>query len=179
MRHAIVVGALLLAAPAAAETQEQLLTQGPPKTSQPLPDPSHVPIIFGKDIPWKGSNGEQSANLFGDPSKPGIYGVLIKWEPGHNSRPHFHSTDRYAYVVSGSWWVSSSTHYDPSKMYPIPAGTFVTDIKNTIHWDGARAETGPVVLMLVGEGPMTSERYEPKDPSKAPEGQDFVPPKKN
>ena len=179
MRHAIVLAALLLAGPAYAETQQQLLTQGPPKTAQPLPDPSHIPMIFGKDIPWKGESGERSARLFGDPSKPGIYGVLIQWEPGHNSKPHFHSTDRYAYVVSGSWWVSSSTHYDPSKMYPIPAGTFVTDIKNTIHWDGARAETGPVVLMLVGEGPMTSERYEPKDPSKAPEGQDFVPPKKN
>jgi len=179
MRHAIVLAALLLAGPAYAETQQQLLTQGPPKTAQPLPDPSHIPMIFGKDIPWKGESGERSARLFGDPSKPGIYGVLIQWEPGHNSKPHFHSTDRYIYVVSGSWWVSSSTHYDPSKMYPIPAGTFVTDIKNTIHWDGARAETGPVVLMLVGEGPMTSERYEPKDPSKAPEGQDFVPPKKN
>ena len=178
MRHAIVLAALLLAGPAYAETQQQLLTQGPPKTAQPLPDPSHIPMIFGKDIPWKGENGERSAKLFGDASKPGIYGVLIQWEPGHNSKPHFHSTDRYIYVVSGSWWVSSSTHYDPSKMYPIPAGTFVTDIKNTIHWDGARAETGPVVLMLVGEGPMTSERYEPKDPSKAPEGQDFVPPKK-
>jgi hypothetical protein len=113
--------------------------------------------------------------LFGDPNKPGIYGVLIKWEPGHNSRPHFHSTDRYIYVVSGSWWVSSSTHYDPSKMYPIPAGTFVTDIKNTIHWDGAKAETGPCILLLVGEGPMVSGRYVPKDASKAPEGQDFVP----
>jgi hypothetical protein len=135
-------------------------------------------MIFGNDSPWKGGKGSQNARLFGDPSKPGIYGVLIRWEPGHNSTPHFHSTDRYAYVVSGSWWVSSSTHYDPSKMYPIPAGTFVTDLKNTIHWDGARAETGPVVLMLVGEGPMTSTRYEPKDPSKAPEGQDFVPPKK-
>ena len=165
----------LIATPALAETQEQLLNQGPPKTSQPLPDPSHIPMIFGKDIPWKGENGERSATLFGDPSKPGIYGVLIKWEPGHNSRPHFHSTDRYIYVVSGSWWVSSSTHYDPSKMYPIPAGTFVTDIKNTIHWDGAKAETGPCILMLVGEGPMVSGRYVPQDASKAPEGQDFVP----
>ncbi len=177
MRQAIVLGALLLAAPAYAETQQQLLTQGPPKTSQPLPDPSHIPIIFGKDIPWKGNEGEKSAVLFGDPNKPGIYGVLIKWEPGHNSRPHFHSTDRYAYVVSGSWWVSSSTHYDPNKMYPIPAGSFVTDIKNTIHWDGAKSETGPAILLLVGEGPVKSTRYEPKDSSKAPEGQDFVPPK--
>jgi len=177
MRQAIVLGALLLAAPAYAETQQQLLTQGPPKTSQPLPDPSHIPIIFGKDIPWKGNEGEKSAVLFGDPNKPGIYGMLIKWEPGHNSRPHFHSTDRYAYVVSGSWWVSSSTHYDPSKMYPIPAGSFVTDIKNTIHWDGAKSETGPAILLLVGEGPVQSTRYEPTDSGKAPEGQDFVAPK--
>lgn len=163
---------------ARAETQAQLLNQGPPQTSQPLPDPSHIPMVFGKDIPWKCGNGECSAPLFGDSSKPGIYGVLIKWEPGHNSRPHFHSTDRYVYVVSGSWWVSSSTHYDPDKMYPIPAGTFVTDVANTIHWDGAKAETGPCIIMLVGEGPMTSTRYVPADPSKPAEGQDFVPPSK-
>ena len=81
MRHALVfaAAALLLAAPALAETQEQLLSQGPPKTTQPLPDPGHIPMIFGKDIPWKGGEGEKSAALFGDPSKPGIYGVLIKW----------------------------------------------------------------------------------------------------
>ena len=174
----LLAAALLLAAPAFAETQEQLLTQGPPKTSQPLPDPTHIPMVFGKDIPWTGKEGEHSAKLFGDSTKPGIYGVLIKWDPGHNSQPHFHSTDRYIYVVSGTWWVSSSTHYDPSKMYPIPAGTFVTDIANTIHWDGAKAETGPCILLLVGEGPMVSTRYQPKDPHAAPEGQDFVPPAK-
>ena len=165
----------LLAIPASAETQQQLLTQGP-TTKIPLPDPGHIPLVFGKDIPWKGGEGSQSATLFGDPSKPGIYGVLIRWMPGHNSTPHSHSTPRYAYVVSGTWWVSSSTHYDPSPMYPVPAGTYFTDVPNTIHWDGAQAETGPVVLMLVGEGPVQTIRYVPKDPSKAPEGQDFVPP---
>ena len=165
----------LLAIPASAETQQQLLTQGP-TTKIPLPDPGHIPLVFGKDIPWKGGEGSQSATLFGDPSKPGIYGVLIRWMPGHNSTPHSHSTPRYAYVVSGTWWVSSSTHYDPSQMYPVPAGTYVTDVPNTIHWDGAKAETGPVVLMLVGEGPVQTIRYVPNDPSKAPEGQDFMPP---
>jgi len=175
LTFALAAACTLLAAPAFAETQEQLLNQGPPKTSQPLPDPGHIPMIFGKDIPWKGETGEHSAALFGDPNKPGIYGVLIKWDPGHNSKPHFHSTDRYIYVVSGTWWVSSSTHYDPSKMYPIPAGTYVTDIKDTIHWDGAKAETGPCILMLVGEGAMHSTRYVPKDAAKDADGQDFIP----
>jgi quercetin dioxygenase-like cupin family protein len=176
MRASAIVALVgLLAVPASAETQQQLLTQGP-TTKMPLPDPGHIPLVFGKDIPWKGGEGSQSATLFGDPTKPGIYGVLIRWMPGHNSTPHSHSTPRYAYVVSGTWWVSSSTHYDPSQMYPVPAGSYVTDVPNTIHWDGARAETGPAILMLVGEGPVKTVRYVPKDPSKAPEGQDFVPP---
>lgn len=96
--------------------------------------------------------------LFGDAAKPGIYGVLIKWLTGHYSKPHFHSTDRYIYVVSGTWWVSASTTYDPSRMYPIPAGSFVTDIANTVHRDGAKESTGPCLLMLVGEGPMHTTR---------------------
>jgi quercetin dioxygenase-like cupin family protein len=167
--------AAMIAAPAFAETQQQLLTQGPLKTTQPLPDAGHIPMVFGKDISWTGKDGEFTAPLFGNSTKPGIYGVLIRWEPGHNSKPHFHSTDRYIYVVSGTWWVSSSTHYDPAKMYPIPAGTFVTDIKDTIHWDGAKADGGPCILMLVGEGPMHSTRYVPKDAGKDADGQDFVP----
>jgi quercetin dioxygenase-like cupin family protein len=176
MRHLPFVALLgLLAIPASAETQQQLMTQGPTST-MPLPDPGHIPLVFGKDIKWKDGEGSQSATLFGDSSKPGIYGVLIRWKPGHNSTPHFHTTSRYAYVVSGTWWVSSSTHYDPAKMYPAPAGTYVTDVPNTIHWDGAKAETGPAIIMLVGEGPVKTVRYVPKDKSKPPEGQDFVPP---
>ena len=92
--------------PALAETQEQLLTQGRPRPANLCPIPRNIPMVFGKDIPWKGETGEHTAALFGDPNKPGIYGVLIKWDPGHNSKPHFHTTDRYIYVVSGTWWVS-------------------------------------------------------------------------
>ena len=132
MRHAIVLAALLLAGPAYAETQQQLLTQGPPKTAQPLPDPSHIPMIFGKDIPWKGESGERSARLFGDPSKPGIYGVLIQWEPGHNSKPHFHSTDRYAYVISGSWWVSSSIELRPQCSIAKPSAKLVAQTPSSM-----------------------------------------------
>ena len=64
----------------------------------PKPDPSHITFTLPKDIKWKMGNGEDQAVIFGDPNKPGIYGILIRWEPGHFSRPHFHNTDRYAYV---------------------------------------------------------------------------------
>jgi quercetin dioxygenase-like cupin family protein len=139
-----------------------LTRSAPLATPIPLPDPTHIRIVFGKDIKWK--NGEGQSLLFGDPDKPGIYGVLIKWLPGHHSKPHFHSTDRYAYVVSGTWWVSASTTYDESKLYPVPAGSFVTDIANTVHWDGAKESTGPCLLMLVGEGPMHTTGLAQPDP---------------
>jgi hypothetical protein len=61
-------------------------------------------------------------------------------------------------------------------MYPVPAGSFVTDVKDAVHWDGAKSETGTCILLLVGEGPMHNTRYVPADPSKDIIGQDFVPP---
>jgi quercetin dioxygenase-like cupin family protein len=121
------------------------------------PNASHIPFTLPKNIDWKETGpGEYEAKLFGDPSKPGIYGVLIKWMPGHFSHPHSHSQQRYIYVVSGTWWVSDSSTYDPSKTYPLPAGTFAMDNVNAIHWDGAKPETGPAILELVGMGPVVT-----------------------
>src|SRR5258706_11635386 len=72
----------------------------------PLPDPTHIPILLPKDIKWTGQEGKQQMGvLFGDPNKPGPYGVLYKWYPGNFSQPHFHDQERYAYVISGTWWV--------------------------------------------------------------------------
>jgi quercetin dioxygenase-like cupin family protein len=145
----------LFATQAAAATDlDTLLKSGPVTTAIPLPDPTHVPIVFGKDIVWKGADGQRQALLFGDPDKAGIYGVLIEWQPGHYSHPHFHSTDRYAYMISGIWWVSASSTWDPAKAYPVPAGSYVRDLANMVHWDGAKDT--PCLLMLVGEGPMVT-----------------------
>lgn len=121
------------------------------------PDPTHIPFKLPQDIKWNGDpkRGELQAPLFGDPSKPGMYGVLIKWTQGYNSRPHFHDQDRFIYVVSGTWWVSSSNKYDLSTMYPLHAGTFAEDVANTVHWDGSKAtDPDPAVLELVGMGPV-------------------------
>ena len=121
----------------------------------PVPDPSHIPFVPPSKIKWEGNpQGEQHFALFGDPNKPGIYGQLLKWNPGAGSRPHFHDQDRFIYVISGTWWVSSSTHYDPRLTYPMPAGSYVEDVANAVHWDGARAGGPPAVLELVGMGPV-------------------------
>jgi quercetin dioxygenase-like cupin family protein len=124
------------------------------------PDPSHITFTTPKDVQWKIGDGEDTAVIFGDPNKPGIYGILIRWKPGHFSRPHFHNSDRYVYVVSGTWWVSSSDTYDLSNTYPMPAGSVVTDLANTVHYDGAKDTEA--VLELVGMGPVTTTPAEAK-----------------
>jgi len=120
------------------------------------PDPTHIPIILPKDIKWTGQEGRsQSVTLWGDPNKQGEpYGVLMKWYPGNFSRPHFHVAPRWIYVVSGTWWVSSSNTYNEKLTYPVPAGSFVQDMVRTVHWDGSRAgDKEPAVLLIAGTGP--------------------------
>jgi hypothetical protein len=70
------------------------------------------------------------------------------------SRPHYHSTIRYFYVASGTWWVGSSNTYDPAKTWPMRAGTFVTHFPGKAHFDGAKTEPG--VLVEIGEGPVAT-----------------------
>lgn len=119
-----------------------------------MPDPSHIVFTPPKDVKWKTGKASDQAVIFGDPDKPGIYGILIRWHPNSFSRPHFHNTDRYAYVVSGTWWVSSDDTFDPGKTYPMPAGSVVTDLANKVHFDGAK--DGEALLELVGMGPVTT-----------------------
>ena len=163
-----VVSALSVANAAGAQT--------PPKAGAtiddpagPLPDPAHLPLVLPKDIKCSGREGvSQTCNLFGDPNKPGLYGVIIKWWPGHFSQPHFHDQDRFIYVISGTWWVSTSNVYDERTTYPVHAGMVATDVINTVHWDGARTgEKEPAVLELVGMGPVKTIPVDEKGQPKA------------
>ena len=128
------------------------------------PKPSNVPFTLPKDMKWTGEVGrQQTAILYGDPAKEGPYGIVIKWYPGNFSRPHFHDHDRWAYVISGTWWVSESTVYDERTTYPMHAGTFVTNPAGKIHWDGARlGEKEPAVLVLTGIGPVKTTQVDEK-----------------
>ena len=106
--------------------------------------------------------GAQQAVLFGDPSKPGQYGVLTRWTAGnHFSKPHSHPNDRFITVISGTWWVGSGPNFDPANAsVPMPAGSFVTHYGKQVHWDGAKDEE--VIVQVIGFGPTGITRVGPK-----------------
>jgi hypothetical protein len=124
-------------------------------------DPKVLAYKLSDQIPWKDDPiGAKMAVLHGDPSKPGLYIVLVKWTPHHMSHPHWHPNDRFITVISGTWWVGTGPNFDPDKTVPMPAGTFVTHFGKQIHYDGAK--DSEAVLEIVGDGPATATPAEQK-----------------
>lgn len=117
------------------------------------PDPQVLAYTLADKLAWTGdpATGAQMVKLWGDPAKPGPYAVLIRWLPGHMSRPHTHPYDRHVTVVSGTWWVGTGRTYDPDRTTPLPAGTVVTHFAGQPHYDGAKGEA--CVIEITGMGP--------------------------
>jgi quercetin dioxygenase-like cupin family protein len=125
-------------------------------------DPKAITVKLPSELQFKGNGrGAEQIVLAGDPAKPGLYVLLIKWNPNSNSRPHFHPNDRFITVLSGTWWVASGRKYDLANMRPVPAGSFVTHFANEVHYDGAK--DGEAILQIVGMGPATATPAEDKN----------------
>jgi hypothetical protein len=124
-------------------------------------NPAAVIFTLPDKIEWKiNPSGADNAVLLGDPAKPGLYIVLVRWHAGHMSHPHFHPNDRFITVISGTWWVGTGTKFDPDATVPMPAGSYVVHYGKQVHYDGAKE--GDTVLEIVGEGPATSTPAEMK-----------------
>ncbi len=147
--------------------------------TEAAPDPAMTIVRLPEDIVWSdpfnvgegakiyatGAKIVSLANLFGDPSKPGVYYRLVKWHPGFMGAPHWYETDRLCVVVSGTWWVASGDAFDPDSTVPAPSGTFVRRVARTPHYDGAKADAKePAVIAICGVGPITAHWLEPDKP---------------
>jgi quercetin dioxygenase-like cupin family protein len=124
-------------------------------------NPAAIAYKLPNQITWTDEpSGAKRAVLLGDPDKPGLYIVLVRWTAHHMSRPHFHPNDRFITVLSGTWWVGTGAKFDPESTVALPEGTFVTHFGKQIHYDGAK--DGDAVLQIVGEGPATPTPAEAK-----------------
>ena len=124
------------------------------------PDPKVMTVTLPDNIPWKKAANNDTAMIQGDPSKPGVYIELIRWHAGNMSRPHSHNTDRFIYVIQGTWWAGWGPKYDPASTYPVKQGSFVVHHANELHYDGAK--DADCVLEIVGTGPMVTTQAEQK-----------------
>jgi len=104
--------------------------------------------------------GFKTAIVEGDPAKPGIYIIQVKFPPGVMSRPHFHPEDRYGTVIKGTWYTGSGDEFAPDKTIPLKPGSFMKHPAGVHHFDGAKNEE--VIVQLVGMGPSKTTRLNPQ-----------------
>jgi len=111
---------------------------------------------------WKDrpGSGNQSAILFGDPSRPGLYVQLLKRGPNSWSQPHSHPNDRFITVLAGTMWIGTGNKFDPENTVPFKPENYVRDIANQTHFDGSKADG--LTIEIVGIGPATSTQAETK-----------------
>lgn len=123
-------------------------------------NPESVEIKTPKEIKWvrNAAGTNEQAILFGDPAKPGPYVVRIKWLPGNFSKPHFHNSDRFFVVISGTWWVGTGNTFNKDETVPAPAGSYVIHKGGQIHFDGAKGEEA--IIQVSGIGPVETEQLE-------------------
>jgi hypothetical protein len=103
-----------------------------------------------EQMSWRDGESGRIANLYGDPSKPGLYAYLAKRGPNTWSMPHFHDSDLFVTVLEGTIWVGTGT-FDPQRTVPLSAGSFVRDVARGIHFEGTKEEGA--TLYVVGIGP--------------------------
>lgn len=111
-----------------------------------------------QDMEFKGPTGKpQTAVLYGDPAKPGVFVTRIKFPAGYKDMPHWHPDElRTVVVLSGTLYFASGETWDESKFKAYPAGTFYSEPPKSPHYTWAK--DGEVILQLTGIGP-SSKTY--------------------
>ena len=110
-------------------------------------------LKFPQDIKYTSSGkGVETAVLYGDPSKPGLYVVRLKLPAGSKVMPHIHPGEaRTMTVLSGTLYFGFGTEFDETKLKPYPTGTFFSELPTTPHF--VAAKEGEVIFQATGIGP--------------------------
>lgn len=103
-------------------------------------------------IEWKGRPGSanQSATVFGDPSKPGFVVQFLKRGPNDWAKPHSHPYDRIITVVQGTFLIGTGSDYDRNNTVALGPGSVVKDFANQTHFDGTGPDGATIEIITMG-----------------------------
>ena len=115
-------------------------------------DPKSIALTLPKDIQWTGDKVKKAV-LYGDPSKPGYYVMLLRWPPNWSTRPHSHPNDRMITVLEGTLWVGTGTKFHPETNTAVGSGGFLVDNANQPHYEITKGDGA--LIEITGMGPDT------------------------
>jgi anti-sigma factor ChrR (cupin superfamily) len=127
-----------------------LLILASPLQAQNRPDPSVLNSLNWNQLQWRQdarptNPGSWYTVLSGNLST-GPWVIVNKLMAGSFDATHYHASDRYIYVIKGTWWVGAGANSVAN-----PPGSYVKQPANMVHWDGAKNED--VLLLVSGDGP--------------------------
>lgn len=129
--------------------------------------PSEVkwPAPAEGSVGTSGNAGTQTVVLKGDPTKPGLYSMLLRVGPNTKIEAHAHPDDRVATVISGTWYFGYGAKFDEKALKMMPPGSFYTEPPNTNHFAMTRGEG--VTIQITGTGPSGTTYADPaNDPAR-------------
>ena len=103
-------------------------------------------------------SGRESSPVFGDRNKPQLFGCLVKWPPNTIAKAHTHPDDRYAVVLSGTFYHGHGRKFDPDGLERLSRGVFFSEPANVPHYGATKDEE--TILYFVGIGPDRIEEVE-------------------
>jgi hypothetical protein len=130
-----------------------------------LPAEMRGSAVGASKVGSSGLAGVHTKALFGDPSKPGFYSILL-FVPAHTTiQAHAHRDDRVATVVTGAWYFGYGDHFDAKSLKKLPPGSVYSEPGARNHF--ARTEKDEVVVQISGYGPTDTRYFNPADEPKA------------
>ena len=112
-----------------------------------------------------GVAGIQTVVVKGDPTKPGLYTLLLRAAPNTKIDAHAHPDDRIATVISGTWYFGYGKQFNEAALKALPPGSVYTEPPNANHFAMTRGEA--VVIQITGTGPSGTAYTDPaNDPAR-------------
>ena len=127
-----------------------------------------------EDVPWpsaragaagtSGASGIETVVLKGDPTKAGLYTLMLRVAPNVRIQAHSHKDDRVATVVRGTWYFSYGEKFDEASLKALGPGSFYTEPPGVAHFAMTKEE---VILQISGHGPSSTTYVDAaNDPSR-------------
>jgi quercetin dioxygenase-like cupin family protein len=101
----------------------------------------------------------ESRILKGDPTKLGLYTILLKIPAHTRIAAHSHPDERVATVVEGTWYVGYGDRFDENELKALPPGSFHTEPAGVTHF--SRSGDTAVVVQITGVGPTGTDYADP------------------
>jgi quercetin dioxygenase-like cupin family protein len=127
-------------------------------------------VMLGPDeVKWGAGppslpRGAMLAVIEGKPSEPGPFTMRLRFPAGFKVAPHSHPAIEHLTVLSGTINFGMGDKFDPAKLIPMRAGSFIVMPVGTTHFVETREET---VIQVHGVGPWSVKYVNPEDdPSK-------------